>query len=89
MNDTPEHIAQKQFEILQGKTPWERFRMAIEMSEFGHRMVERRVRKANPDLSVSALKMQVFRVYYADCYSDEEFRAIEKAWETEKRGDPE
>lgn len=59
--------------------------MAIEMSEFGHRMVERRVRKANPNLSTSALKMLVLRAYYADCYSDEEFRAIEKAWETESR----
>ena len=84
MNDTSEHFAQKQFDILYAKTAKERFRMAVEMSEFGHQLVERRIRKANPGLSSSELKVQIFKEYYADSYSDDEFKAIEAAWRAEK-----
>lgn len=86
MNDTPEHIAKKQFDILYAKTAKEQFGMAIEMSEFGHRLAQRRVSKANPGLSPLELKMRVFRAYYADCYTEKEFLVVEEAWKMEKSG---
>jgi len=76
MTDTPEHIAQKQFEILYAKPPMERFRMACEMNQWAWQMIENQIKKRYPAISLPDLKAQAFKLFYANDFPPEKLAQI-------------
>lgn len=76
MKDTPEFIMQKQFEIIYAKPISERWQMAVDMSDFGRAMVEKRVRKNFPHFDEIEVKVQTFKEFYVDTFSESQMEAI-------------
>jgi hypothetical protein len=75
-SDTPDHILQKQVEIVLQKTPLERLKMCCDMADFSMAMVRKLIKDKRPDISEGELKYETIRLVYADCYSEEEFARI-------------
>jgi hypothetical protein len=78
MQDTPEHIIQKQREIIHSKSPDERFMIGVEMTNFGRRIVESSIRQSNPHISETDLKVETFKRYYSGSFDPEELNEIIK-----------
>jgi hypothetical protein len=78
MDDTPEFIKQKQYEIMMAESPAERLEMAFEMAEFGRKMVEDRIRRQNPGLGEGHIKAKFVREFYYDSFSEEELARIDQ-----------
>lgn len=66
MNDTPDYIIKKQFEIIMSKPLRERILMTFDMIEFARKCVENRIRSMNPAISDIDLKITVFNIFYED-----------------------
>jgi hypothetical protein len=78
MQDTPEHIIQKQREIIHAKSPDERFMIGVEMINFGRMMVESSIRQSNPQISEIDLKVETFKRCYSQSFDPEELNEIIK-----------
>ena len=76
MQDTPEHIIQKQREIIHAKSPDERFMIGVEMINFGRMMVESSIRQSNPQISEIDLKVETFKRCYSQSFDPEELNKI-------------
>ncbi|TVQ89901.1 MAG: hypothetical protein EA393_06370 [Bacteroidetes bacterium] len=76
MQDTPEHIIQKQREIIHSKSPDERFMIGVEAINFGRKMVESSIRQSNPHISEIDLKVETFKRYYSQSFDPEELKKI-------------
>ena len=76
MQDTPEHIIQKQREIIHSKSPDERFMIGVEAINFGRTMVQSSIRQSNPQISAIDLKVETFRRCYSQSFDPEELNAI-------------
>lgn len=72
MTDTPEHIYQKQFELICARTGEEKFAMVFEMTNSARRMVENRIKAKNPSISKVDLKIEVFKAFYPDVFTKEQ-----------------
>ena len=64
MNDTPEHIRQKQFEIIMAKPLKERLSGLFEMTELSREIIRNRIKAKNPDISEVDLKIELFKTFY-------------------------
>lgn len=71
MNDTPDHIHQKQLEIILSKTKEERFLMGLQMSEDVHQIVINSIKLQNPGISEKNLKIEFIKRYYKNDLSEE------------------
>ena len=76
MQDTPEHIIQKQREIIHSKSSDERFMIGVEAINFGRTMVQSSIRQSNPQISAVDLKVETFRRCYAQSFDPEELNTI-------------
>jgi len=76
MLDTTDEIIQKQREILLSKTLKERFLIGAETITFGRVLVESSIKQKNPNISELDLKVEVFKRYYSDIFSDDEIQVI-------------
>ena len=76
MNDTPEYIAQKQFEIIYKKPAIKRFLMSFEMTNFAHDLLESTIRSKQPGISEINLKIEVFKRFYINDFSESEMNRI-------------
>lgn len=91
IHDTPEHILQKQFEIIYAKSPQERMKMAFEMAALMRKMVENRVKRTYPTYSPTQIKIKVFEEMYQDDFTEEKMKQITKAmlnYEQGKESEP-
>jgi hypothetical protein len=79
MNDTPEWMARKQFEIIYAKPKIERFMMAIEMAEAGRLLIENRLKLRNSSISTTDLRVEMFKTMYADTFSVTQMLEIEES----------
>lgn len=76
MKDTTDEMLNKQREIIFSKTPQERFMMGIEMNEDVRKIVESSIKNKNPDISKLDLKIEVFKRYYTNDFSQKELDLI-------------
>ncbi len=76
MQDTPEHIMQKQREIIHAKSADERFLIGVEAINFGRMMVESSIRQSNPHISEIDLKVETFKRCYSQAFDPEELNKI-------------
>jgi len=76
MQDTPEHITQKQREIIHAKSPDERFMIGVETINFGRMMVESSIRQSNPQISEVDLKVETFKRCYSHSFDPAELHTI-------------
>jgi len=76
MNDTSLDILEKQREIFHKKTSQERFLIGAELIEMGRIIIESSIKNNKPDISEIDLKIEVFKRYYSDYFSDDELQKI-------------
>lgn len=66
MTDTPDFIAQKQFEIVMRKSVAQRLLLTDAMIRQSRRLAITRIKKAHPDCSEQELKYLIIKEYYAE-----------------------
>lgn len=76
MNDTPQHILQKQFEIIHSKPLRDRLLGVFEMTELSRNIILNQLRQTRPDLSESDLKVELFKIFYRSDFDDETLNKI-------------
>ena len=76
MFDTNDEMIRKQQEIIFSKKPHERFAIGADMIDFGYRMVENSIKQTNPNISEIELRIEVFKRYYKNSFSNEEIEKI-------------
>jgi len=64
MNDTPEEILRKQFEIVASKSLKEKIQNLFEMTELSRRIIQNRIRSNNPGISDTELQVETFKIFY-------------------------
>ena len=76
MNDTPEELRRKQFEIMMAIPEEVRIRQLFEMTELSRKIIEGRIRAANPEISPTELKVEVFKTFYRSDFDDQTMQRI-------------
>lgn len=76
MNDTPEELRRKQFEIMMAIPEEVRIRQLFEMTELSRKIIEGRIRTANPEISPTELKVEVFKTFYRSDFDDQTMQRI-------------
>jgi hypothetical protein len=79
MQDTSDEMLQKQREIFNCKSGAERFLIGAETINMGRIIVESSIKQKNPDISPIDLKVSVFRRYYENSFTKEEFDLVVKS----------
>lgn len=73
MDDTSPKMAQKMFEMIMTKTPFERLKMGFSMCETSRLLIGRYIRQRYPDISPVEFRKKLFLIFYGD-----DFNALEK-----------
>lgn len=76
MKDTPENIEAYQRNLIYAKTAKERFDIGIEMYEMARQMAIDSIRRFAPQISEKEMKMELFRRFYKNDFSEEEMQKI-------------
>jgi len=76
MNDTPLHVAQKQYEIHISKPLQERFKMAFSLTELSRKIILNQLKQQNPSLTESELCIELFKICYKDSFDEEKMQNI-------------
>jgi hypothetical protein len=76
MNDTSPEITQKMCELIQMKTPEERFRMGCSMYDTSRYLVTRAIYEQYPGISVPEFRREFFLRFYGMDFSPEEREKI-------------
>ena len=78
--DTPKEIRKIQNQIFFQKTVQERFQIGIEMIEDAKKIVENSIKSKNPQISIIDLKIEVFKKFYRNDFSEEKKEDIIKGF---------
>jgi len=76
MNDTPEHVLQKQYEIISSKPLRERLKMAFDLTELSRFMISNSIRKKEPCITDIELKVKLFKTFYRFDFDQEKLDEI-------------
>ncbi len=76
MNDTPVQMQKKQFEIYQSKSMDEKFRMVVDMMEFGMNQTQSVLKEWYPLKSELELRVEFFKIYYRDDLNSERMNLL-------------
>ena len=76
MNDTPKHILQKQFDIINSKPLKERIEGLFEMTELSRKIILNQIRQKNPELNEIELKIELFKAFYQFDFDNETLSRI-------------
>jgi hypothetical protein len=76
MKDTSEDIQKIQRDIMFHKTMKERFNIGAEAINLGRAIVISNIRKSNPEISDTELKVALLKRYYERSYNKKEFDLI-------------
>ena len=71
MNETHPEIAKKVVELMNEKTPQERFAMGLSMNRTSREIVTSGILHENPGISPSELRHELFLRYYRDDFDAE------------------
>ncbi len=66
MNDTKPEITKKIYELIQKKSPAERFKMGCSMCDASRYLVKRAILENNPDITDAELRKEIFIKFYRD-----------------------
>jgi hypothetical protein len=80
MTDTPEHIRKLQADFFKKKSVDERFKIGLDMTEDGRRMVEGALRQQHPEWSAAELKVGVFKRMYRPDFTPEKLDEIAQSY---------
>jgi hypothetical protein len=64
MNDTPEEIRQKQFDIIRAMPLSKRLNGIVELTELSRNIIRNRIASRNPGLSEVDLRVELFKTFY-------------------------
>ncbi len=78
--DTPKEIRKIQNQIFFQKTVQERFQIGIEMIEDAKKIVENSIKSKKPQISSIDLKIEVFKRFYKNDFSEEKKEDIIKGF---------
>jgi hypothetical protein len=76
MTDTPEHIYQKQYEIIAAKPMSERIQLGFDTIDHTRQWIENSIKQSLPDISPSDLAVAVFLRYYQYDFSETQLGQI-------------
>lgn len=76
MNDTPDYIIKKQFDIIYNRPISEKIRSLFEMTELSRNIILNQLRLKNPGMSKVDLQIELFRVFYREDFSPEKLDRI-------------
>jgi len=76
MNDTTPEAWKKQHEIMLAMSMKQRFMEGIDMIDFTRRLVETGIRRHNSGISDVELKIEVFKRYYKDEFTEAQLNEI-------------
>ena len=76
MNDTPQYIQQKQFEIIFAKPLKDKLNGLFEMTELSRKIIQSRIQAERPDISDTDLKIEMFKAFYRFDYDPETLNRI-------------
>jgi len=76
MDDTSPEMKKKYREMLMEKSPQERMRMGMEMTEMARTIVISSIKEAFPDITPSELKQKLFLRFYRRDFSEEQKERI-------------
>ena len=76
MNDTPDYILRKQFEIMDAKPLRERLQGLFEMTELSRTIILNQILQERPDLSEIEAKVELFKVFYRTDFDEETLNKI-------------
>ncbi len=76
MNDTPKHIRQKQFDIINSKSLRERIEGLFEMTELSRKIILNQIHQKNPELNEIELKIELFKAFYRFDFDNETLSRI-------------
>jgi len=76
MQDTPANIVRMQKEIFMSKSPGERLRICLQMTDFARTLTETKIKAKTPDITASSLKAEVFKLFYKDYFSEKDLAKI-------------
>ena len=79
MNDTPDFIAQKQFDIIYAKPVLERFKILDDMVRFTRQQTVNRITARLPNLTQNQLKYEIIKEYYGQEIGDLQLKEIHDA----------
>ncbi|MBN2893276.1 MAG: hypothetical protein JXL97_15500 [Bacteroidales bacterium] len=74
--DTTYEIKEKQREIFFKKTSNERFLIGVDFISMGYSIVESNIKQSNLKISTTNLKIEIFKRYYSNVFSKNEFKKI-------------
>lgn len=78
MNDTSPEIAEKVREMMQQKSPEERFKMGSSMHQMSRYLVTQAILRECPDISPARLRQELFLKFYGEDFSPIEREKILK-----------
>lgn len=64
MNDTPEYILKKQFEIVNSRTQKEKIESLFELTDLSRAIIQNRIKEKYPGISNIELKVELFKTFY-------------------------
>ena len=76
MNDSTPEMWKKQHELMLAMPMKQRFMEDIDMTEFTRKLMATDVRRQNPGVSELELKIEVFKGYYEDEFTEEQLNDI-------------
>jgi hypothetical protein len=78
MQDTPDYIRKKQFEIIAQKSNIEKLKMTMEMIELSLDMAYSLISKQYPNFSHREIIAYRFEMLYKDCFKEDELQRIKQ-----------
>ena len=78
--DTPDHIRKLQNEIFLKNSLSRRFELGFQMIESVKKIIENSIRSKNPQISTTDLKIEVFKRFYKNDFSEEKMEDIVKGF---------
>lgn len=64
MNDTTRDIYKKQFEIIESQPLGKRIKNLFEMTELSREIIKNRIKEANPNITETELRVEIFKTFY-------------------------
>jgi len=76
MLDTPDYILKKQFEIINSKSIKEREKLIFDQTMSAIEIIKKRIKLQNPEISDKELKIEFFKIFYKNDFSEVEMNKI-------------
>lgn len=79
MNDTPESIRIKQFEIVNSIPLKRRITMLFDLTELSMQLIRNRLKQTNPGLSEPQIKKELFKIMYKSDFDIDTLNGLAEA----------